>query len=319
MNSSDVKAAARALGFEQVGICSASPPESFAAYRRWLDRGHAGTMDYLRRSVALRSDPARLLPGARSVVAVGLNYHRKVPPLEGRPRIAAYALGRDYHRVLRGRLRALCRTLAWRSGEFRICVDSAPILEREYAQRAGLGWFGKNTCLIDSHRGSWFFIGLVLTTHALEPDVPAVGGCGSCRLCIDACPTGAIVYEDETWQVDSRKCISYLTIEHRGEIDAEHQDRIGEWTFGCDICQEVCPFNQPRPHQPLRAQPTEVEDFRQDRAWPPLEELAEIDWERWDVITKGSAVRRAGLEGLRRNARINLRNRDHRRRDKAGS
>lgn len=304
-----IKAQAAALEFDPVGICEAGAAWSIDFYQEWLDRGYAGTMGYLTRSVELRRDVETLLPGAKSVVAVGLNYNQPDPWQPGQPRIARYALGRDYHKVLRGKLRDLSRRIEREyGGEFRVCVDSAPALEREWAHRSGLGWYGKNTCLINTKRGSWFFIGLLLTTLRIEPDSPAVGGCGTCTQCIQACPTGAIVQHDGRWQVDARRCISYLTIEHKGEIEPELQRGMGEWTFGCDICQAVCPFNEPRPHQPERARFTTVEDFRA-RQWPSLAELAKISEEDWDQLTQGSPMRRAGLEGIRRNARINLENR----------
>jgi epoxyqueuosine reductase len=298
-------------GFQSVGIAAAGPPESSDVLQAWLDRGYAASMDWMHTSVEARNDLNRLLPGAKSVVACAMNYSQPNDPVPGYPRIARYALGRDYHKVLRGRLHAVRRALADAEPEHqhRVCVDSAPLLEREWAHTAGLGWYGKNTLLIDSKRGSWTLLGFVLTTLDLSADSPSEGGCGTCRACIDACPTGAIVEHDDVWQIDSRKCISYLTIEHDGEIGPELQPQMGDWTFGCDACQEVCPFNQPRESQPDRAQFTEVEDFLKRRPWPSLKELAEISEEDWDELTRGSAVRRAGWEGLRRNARINLKNR----------
>jgi epoxyqueuosine reductase len=183
-------------------------------------------------------------------------------------------------------------------------------LEREYAHRAGLGWFGKNTMLIDSRSGSWFVIGLLLTTLDIEPDLPAQGGCGTCRACIDACPTGAIVWLEQggRWAVDARRCISYLTIEAPAEADA----RIGDWTFGCDVCQEVCPFNARRGSQPLRARPTSEPDFLRHSPVPgmPLEQIERLTPEEWDAATQGSPIRRAGYDGLRRVARINRGNSD---------
>ncbi|HRI45276.1 MAG TPA: tRNA epoxyqueuosine(34) reductase QueG [Fimbriimonadaceae bacterium] len=307
MNAADLKNAALEVGFDRVGICRPEPPASIEFYAAWLGKGYAGEMTYLERSLPLRADPRALLPEVRSVLAVGMNYRRSASPQPGQPRIASYALGRDYHKVLRARLRQLARRLP-PGTRSKICVDSTPILEREYAHRAGLGWFGKNTCLIDPHRGSWFFIGLMLTDLELAPDRPSLGGCGTCDACVSACPTGAIVLEDDVWQVDARRCISYLTIEHRGEIAPDLRRGIGDWTFGCDVCQDVCPFNRPRPHQPERAAETEVEDLRRDREWPSLIQLAQIPHEDWDRLTQGSAVRRAGYEGLRRNARMNLEN-----------
>lgn len=273
-----------------------------AFYEEWLARGFHGEMDYLARHAALKRTPEKLLPGCRSIVAFALNYHQPNSPEPGMPRIAQYALGRDYHKVFRKKLNQwLRRASVQTEAEWRICVDSAPIFERDYAHLAGLGWFGKNTCLIDSKRGSWFLIGLVLTTAELAPDTPSAGGCGSCRACIDACPTGAIVFVDGRWQVDARACISYRTIEYRG-------DDVGDthgWTFGCDVCQEVCPFNHARASQPMRARVTEVSEFLERRRWPSLSELAVIPPDAWDALTAGSPVRRAGLEGLRRNARAN--------------
>lgn len=266
-------------------------------------------MAYLDRHRALKDSPQNLLPGVRSILAVALNYNQPAEQRPGHPRVARYALGRDYHKIIRPKLR---RVGEWAvrelGGNYRVCVDSAPILERDYAQLAGLGWYGKNTCLIDSRRGSWFLIGLLLLTERFRPDAPAVGGCGSCRLCIDACPTGAIVPAEEGWRVDARRCVSYLTIEHRGPIDPGIQARIGDWTFGCDVCQEVCPFNQPRPQQPFRAPATETADLLRRTELPPLDRLATLSEDEWDPLTRGSALRRAGFEGLRRNAEINLRN-----------
>lgn len=296
-------------GFDAAGICDAQPPPHYGAYVRWLQQGFHATMAYLDRHRALKNHPQNLLPGVRSILAVALNYNQPAEQRPGHPRVARYALGRDYHKIIRPKLR---RVAEWAvrelGGNYRVCVDSAPILERDYAQLAGLGWYGKNTCLIDSRRGSWFFIGLLLLTERFRPDAPAVGGCGSCRLCIDACPTGAIVPAEEGWRVDARKCVSYLTIEHRGPIDPGLQERIGDWTFGCDVCQEVCPFNQPRPQQPFRAPATEAADLLRRTELPPLDRLATLSEDEWDPLTRGSALRRAGFEGLRRNAEINLRN-----------
>ncbi|HJP82950.1 MAG TPA: tRNA epoxyqueuosine(34) reductase QueG [Fimbriimonadaceae bacterium] len=298
------------LGFDQAGICQAQAPRHHYAYREWLEKGYAGEMDYLHRHLELKSHPNQLLPSVQSVIAVALSYNQPNPPVPGKPRIARYALGRDYHKVLRKKLEKLADQLSALSpeAEFRICVDSAPIMERDFANLAGIGWFGKNTMLINSQRGSWFFIGLLLTSLDLIPDSPAIGGCGTCRACIEACPTGAIVYEDDRWQVDARRCISYLTIEKRGEIETDLASRMGDWTFGCDVCQEVCPFNQPRESQPLRAQLTKEGDFLSRRDLPALNRCEEISQEEWDQISAGSPIRRTGLDGLKRNVAINLMN-----------
>ena len=252
----------------------------------------------------MKRHPASLLPGCQSVIAVSLNYNQSNSAAPGHPKIARYALGRDYHKVIHSKLARLSEAVSETApgSTSRACVDSAPIFERDFANLAGLGWFGKNTCLIDSKRGSWFFIGILLTTAELEPDKPAIGACGTCRACIDACPTGAIVFTDGRWQVDSRQCISYQTIEHPGPLT----QKLHGWTFGCDVCQEVCPFNKPRESQPLRAKPTREHDFLSRRTWPSLTELAQISGPDWDRISPGSPMRRAGLEGIRRNAQRNL-------------
>ena len=314
VESAELKArlgeAARELGFDLFGTCRADPPESLSALRLWLDEGFAGTMGYMERSFEMRSDLRSLLPEVQSVIAVGMNCKQTNVPVPGRPRIATYALGRDYHKTIRSKLKRLARTVSDMSpgAVSRACVDSAPILEREYGQRAGLGWFGKNTCLINSHRGSFFMIGVVLTSVELEPSRPSAGGCGTCSKCIEACPTGAIVPNDGRWQIDARRCVSYLTIEHRGSIDPELATQMGDCTFGFDLCQDVCPFNEARPSQPLRGQPTRDPDFLDHKEFPSLLELTEMSQERWDVLTTGSALRRAGFQGIKRNARINLEN-----------
>jgi epoxyqueuosine reductase len=299
-----LKAYASELGFDLAGVCAPVPAPHLAEYRSWLDKGYHGTMDYLLAQVPLKQEPSRLLPGVQSVIAVVLNYYQPLELVDGEPRIARYALGRDYHKVIRSKLRRLSAWIAeqYPDSQSRACVDSAPIFERDYAHLAGLGWFGKNTMLINSHRGSWFFIGLLLTTVEFERDKPAIGGCGTCRRCVEACPTGAIVFEEDRWQVDARRCISYLTIEHEGQID---YDTAG-WTFGCDVCQEVCPFNEVRASQPLRSRVTTEPDFLARRSWPSLIQLRQIEEPEWDELTQGSPVRRTGIEGLRRNAELNL-------------
>lgn len=303
IESSQVKAIAIDLGFSSVGVTGAVPsPEALQTYQTWLSHGFHGEMAYLADHESLKEHPRHLLPSAQSVVVVTLNYYQDPP--EG-PKIARYALGRDYHKVLRRKLRQLEASLqgSFPDAEFRACVDSAPILERTYAHLAGLGWFGKNTMLIDSKRGSWFFIGILLTSIAFEPDQPSVGRCGTCKKCIEACPTGAIVQLNGKWQVDARSCISYQTIEKKGDLEVDSHG----WLFGCDVCQEVCPFNEPRPRQPLRATTTTELDFLNRRSFPALDQIAQIAHDDWDKLTQGSAIRRAGYEGLKRNARAALR------------
>lgn len=296
-----VKTYAYALGFDLVGIAPAMRPPHAEAFLLWLQQGYAGEMDYMERTAELRLNPAELLPNAKSAVVVGLNYTpRELPPTDYR--IARYALGEDYHTVIRAKLenllsafQALCP-----EAQGRVCVDSAPVLERELAWLAGLGWYGKNTCLINTHRGSYFFVGVLLLDVELEYDHPAFGGCGNCRRCLDACPTGALV---EPYRLDARRCISYLTIELRDGIPEPLREPMGEWLFGCDICQEVCPFNHPRPHQPLRATPTPEPRFT-PRPLPSLEEILQIDEESFRERFRGSPTKRARWRGLIRNALI---------------
>ena len=308
VDTEELKVFALTLGFQSIGVCDVQAPLHLAQYREWIGKGFHGDMSYLAEHLTLKEDPRTLLPGAQSVIACALNYYQPLNAGEGKAKIARYALGRDYHRVLRGKLRRLSSwiELEHPRSKSRACVDSAPIMERDFAQMAGLGFFGKNTMLIDPKRGSWFFIGLLLTTVPFRADAPSVGGCGTCTKCIDACPTGAIVQQNDRWQLDARKCISYLTIEKRGPIDTRLANQIGQWTFGCDVCQEVCPFNEVRASQPLRANRSDEIDFQRKKELPALEELAALDHNQWDELTRGSAMRRAGLDGLRRNAQINL-------------
>lgn len=305
-----VKTEARSLGFDLVGICDPSPPRSFTVLEDWVKDGLHGEMGYMAESLPLRASLESVLPGVQSVIAVGLNYCQEPPA--GDVRVARYALGRDYHKVMRRKLKALAGNLEPHvpGARWRPCVDSVPVMEREYANRAGLGWFGKNTCLIDSKRGSWFLIGILLTTAALPTDHPAQGGCGTCTACIDACPTGAIVNRAGVWQVDARRCISYLTIEKRGDFTPEQEEMVGDWTFGCDVCQEVCPFNRPRETQPLRAPKTREPDFLNRRDFGTLQNILHMPRSEWESLTEGSAVRRAGFDGLKRNAAANWRNRE---------
>ncbi|HWP31134.1 MAG TPA: tRNA epoxyqueuosine(34) reductase QueG [Fimbriimonadales bacterium] len=305
--SSAIKRAALEAGFDIAGICPACEPPHYSAYLSWLQgKFHAG-MAYMARSKVLRSSPESLLPGAKSILAVGLNYNQN-PPRNTNAKISRYALGRDYHKVIRKKLKQVAR---WAEAEYeglqtRICVDSAPILERDYAWLAGLGWFGKNTCLINTKRGSWFFIGLLLLDKEFEPDAPTEGSCGSCRKCIDACPTGALVFENgsKVAVLDSKRCISYLTIEHPRGFRHGEERLLNGWIFGCDVCQEVCPFNQPREHQPLRATITKETDFipkREIISIEPEELVGISDAEFLDKF-KGTSLMRAGAGRMRRNA-----------------
>ncbi len=308
IDSKNLLEMARRAGFELAGVCDVVSPPNHAHYENWIQKGFHGEMQYLAGHLIQKRNPQTLLPSAKSILAVGLNYYQPNASMSGTVRIARYALGRDYHKVVRGKLKHLGLQLSktYTNLQYRICVDSAPILERDFAQLAGLGWYGKNTMLINSERGSWFVIGTLLLSQHFEPSKPAIGGCGTCKKCIEACPTGAIVPINGTWQIDARECISYKTIELKGEIPIDKSHPIEDWTFGCDVCQEVCPFNKTRASQPHRATITQEPDFIRKIASKTLAELQEMSKEDWDDWTRGSPLRRAGYDGIRRNARLNL-------------
>jgi epoxyqueuosine reductase len=293
-----VKARALALGFDDVAVGPADPPEHGAAFERWLDAGHAGEMSYLERGRADRLDPGRLLAGCRSVVAVALAYgpREESPGWSG---IARYARGRDYHDVMRPRLAALVAALREAGGpdvRSRAAVDTSAVLERDLAARAGLGWIGKNTNLLHPSRGSYVFLGIVLTTAELTFDVPAPDRCGSCTACLDACPTEAFV---APYVLDARRCIAYLTIEHRGDIDARWRGRLGGWLFGCDVCQEVCPWNR-------KAPPAREPALAPVGPPPAAEEVLGMDEATFRERFRDSPLKRARRSGLARNAALVL-------------
>jgi epoxyqueuosine reductase len=255
-----IKVAARDFGFDVVGITSAQQLASDdQAFRDWLERGFAAGMEYMTRRPELHAHPTKLVPYAASIITLAVNYYATDAPFahESRyGRVARYAWGRDYHDVIRPRLETLARrieTLAGRELRYRCFVDAAPLLERAVAARAGLGFFGKNTNLLQAGRGSWFFLAEILVDLDLPTEVSSVKvSCGTCTRCLVACPTAAFA---GAYQLDSRRCISYLTIENKGEIPRELREGLGEWVFGCDVCQDVCPFNR----------------FSVDTAWPELE------------------------------------------------
>jgi epoxyqueuosine reductase len=294
-----VKALALELGFDLVTTGPATPPEHGPALRRWLEAGHAGTMGYLERRVEERLDPARVLPGARSVLCVALNYYQgEAPDPSWRP-VARYAWGRDYHHVIGPRLERLGAHLAETAGaRSRGYVDTGPVLERDLAARAGLGWVGKNTMLLHPRLGSWFFIGVLLTTADLAHDEPLADRCGTCRACLDACPTGAFV---APYVLDARRCISYLTIEHRGDIAPEAHGGMAGWQFGCDICQDVCPWNR-------KAPVTREDVFAPPAPFPDAATVSGMDDAALQRRFAGTPLLRAKPSGLRRNARIYLEN-----------
>ena len=349
----DVRDEARALGFDPVGVVRPDASDHMAFYRAWIEDGRHGDMRYLARvdAVARRADLSRTMASVRSVVVVAHEYFQEDPP--GVPEdpsrgvIARYARGRDYHRVVKKKLKALGRRLeeiAAHPVEWRAYVDTGPILERDLARRAGLGWFGKNTMLLNPRRGSYFFLGVLLTDLELEPDAPfEADHCGSCHACLDACPTGALLGRDESGApvMDATRCISYLTIEHRGPIARELRPLMGNRVYGCDICQEVCPFAQ------KFSVVAEEADYAAREAWeaewdrdpadgdvsaetseggtspdddgpteavipttdgPALVDLMRMNEDEWDAYTRGSAMRRTGYSGLRRNVAIALGN-----------
>jgi epoxyqueuosine reductase len=290
-----VKARALEIGFDRVAIGPAIVAHG-AAFERWLDAGCAGTMDYLAETRAERLDPARVLPGCRSVIAVALNYAgEEGPQWRG---VARYARGADYHRTMRPLLHALRDYVAAASGQpGRASLDTSAVLERDLAAAAGLGWIGKNTNLIAPGLGSYFFIGLVLTTAALPADGVQPDHCGTCTACLDACPTAAF---DAPYTLDARRCISYLTIEHRGPIPPELHAPIGEWLFGCDVCQDVCPWNR---HAPPATRRTPAAPP------PPPEALVALTDDDFRARFRGSPLKRARRAGIARNAAIVLANR----------
>jgi epoxyqueuosine reductase len=296
-----IKSKAKSLGFDLVGITSARPSEHADYLRQWLDAGNAGTMAYLTQRFAERTDPTVYFPGSASIICVAKNYYFPLEESEGlsdRGKIARYALGDDYHEYMKGDLHELADWLHTQEPTVRTrcAVDTAPLLERELAQRAGIGWIGKNTLVINPEIGSWILLGEILTTLELPTDDPAIDHCGTCTRCIDACPTAAIT---KPYELDTRRCISYLTIEHRNEIAADLSSQIGDWLYGCDICQDVCPFNRKAPatkDTALRPRFPEGKLNLDDvLSWSPQEYQRQL---------RRSAMKRVKLPILQRNANI---------------
>jgi epoxyqueuosine reductase len=299
-----VKARALEVGFDRVAVGAAGPAEHAARFEAWLDAGYGDGMEYLALTRAERQDPARLLPGCRSVVALALAYGPRQDDPSWDP-VSRYARGRDYHDLMRPRLAAVVACLREAGGGdvvSRAAVDTSAVLERDLSARAGLGWIGKNTNLIAVGSGSYFFIGTVLTTAALVPDGPAAEHCGSCTACLDACPTQAFV---APWVLDARRCLAYLTIEHRGAIADEWKPAMRDWLFGCDVCQEVCPWNR-------KAPPARDLALAPDAPLPSLLALLEMDDASFRARFRGSAMSRARRAGLARNAALILGNRGDR-------
>jgi len=308
LTASSIKQHARELGFDLCGIAPAGDLPELKFLSDWLDRGYGGTMTYLHRSARKRADVRLVLPSAQSVIVTGTLYNTERPYSteiadRGRAQIARYAWGDDYHDVIGRRMDAL---LVWMREQTptpfdaRAYVDTGPVQERVFAQHAGLGWIGKNCCVINPEIGSWIFLAVIICSLPLEVDAPSLDQCGSCALCIEACPTQAIVAPGV---LDSTRCISYLTIEFKGDIPAEQHGGVGSHVYGCDICQEVCPWNASAPRS-------------EDPAWQPR-----AAWDRVDLLTlarrtddeltaalQGSAMDRARVRGLRRNIAAALKN-----------
>jgi len=303
-----VKQRAREIGFDLCGVAPAAAAPELAFLREWLERGYAGEMQYMSRSADRRADARAVLPSARSVVMLAVVYNADRPysveradPREAK--IARYAWGDDYHAVIGTRLEALTSWMRGAAGaglEARAYVDTGPVQERGYAQQAGLGWIGKHTCLIHPELGSWLFLAAIICSAPLEPDTPGVDQCGACTLCLEACPTGALVAPRV---LDARRCLSYLTIEIRGSIPAGQRPSLGAHVFGCDICQDVCPQNAAAP-------------AAGDACWQPkaplrdatLETLWTLDDTGLQRTIEGTALRRASVRGLRRNLAVAIGN-----------
>jgi epoxyqueuosine reductase len=308
LTSARIREHARTLGFDLCGIAPAAAHPELAHYRAWLDRGYAGTMAYLARTADRRADVRQVLPSAQSVIVTDTLYHTDRPYSTdvhdpSRAHIARYAWGDDYHDIIEARLRALVdwmRSQTDEPFEAKPYVDTGPVQERVYARHAGLGWLGKNTCLINPEIGSWLFLGEIICSLPLEADEPGFDRCGSCTLCLDWCPTGALV---EPGELDATRCLSYLTIELKGGIAEPWRGAVGTHVYGCDICQDVCPWNL-------------TPGVSGDSAWQPRPDLDLPGllalWEKSDAelraIVKGSAMTRAKITGLRRNLAIAIGN-----------
>ena len=291
-----IKRLAKEQGFMACGISTAGFLEEEATgLEQWLKHGYHGEMTWMDNHFDERLAPRKLVPGAKSVISVLLNYYPEEGQVDGAHKISKYAYGRDYHKVIRGKLKRMLAGIHDEIGQVhgRGFVDSAPVMDRAWARRSGLGWIGKHSLLLSKKAGSFYFIGELIVDLELDPDGPSTDHCGSCTACMDACPTDAIV---SPTVVDSNKCISYLTIEYKKALPTEFQDKMEQWVYGCDICQDVCPWNRfSSPHQ--------EPDFNMREAigkngW---QEWEEITHELWEEIMQGSAIRRTGYEGFKRN------------------
>jgi epoxyqueuosine reductase len=286
-----------------VGIAEADEVDCRECFLEWIAGGCHADMTYLAETSAKRLDVRVLCPGARSVIALAINYRHPRPEPDGRGphgRVSRYAWGRDYHRVVAGRLKELKRRILRLARDALVYyeVDTGPVLEREWARKAGIGWIGKSANLLVPGVGTMVFLATIVTDLELPPDTPMEECCRDCTLCMEACPTGAI---DRPGRVDARKCLSYWTVESRREMEKPIREGIGDQLFGCDVCQEVCPFNKVGAH-------SREADFapRPGMAWLNLHELLGMSGEEYDQRFRGSVIRRAGLEGLKRTAGVLL-------------
>lgn len=292
-------------GFDMAGISRASLPEAHTeAFKAWIEKGYAGSMEYMVRDTDRRANPQAALPSAVSVISLAVNYfHPEDPRPAGKRvgKVARYAYGRDYHKIIEKKLKRLAefiRQIAGKEIQLKAYVDTGPILEKAFAQKSGLGFFGKHTNIITRPFGSWVFLASLITDLELVQDEPHTGSCGSCRICIDACPTGALL---GNYEMDATRCISYLTIENKAEPGDDLGKKMGEWLFGCDICQEVCPHNR-------RAQLTRHDELYPNSiagTWVDIDliEAMKSD-EEFAAKFQGSPVKRAKRQGLLRNAKI---------------
>lgn len=313
MDAATVKSLARETGFDLVGIASPGPTLEAAFYPEWLAAGYHGEMGYLEGHRGnLRAEARQLLPSAKSVISLGLIYdtpqpHTSEVDVSSQAWVSRYAWGDDYHDVIRRMLYELVERIEAQTGPFdrKVCVDTAPLLERAYAAQGGLGWIGKNTCLINQEIGSWVFLGEILTSLELESDEPAPFRCGTCTRCIDACPTDALVPLDRpdgpSHALDATKCISYWTIELRGPIPVDDRPDVGPHIFGCDICQDVCPWNR-------RAPQTDRPELQPRNALPDLKELASMTEDEFNERFADSPIERPRYRGFLRNVAVAMGN-----------
>lgn len=298
--SNKIKLAAQKLGFLSCGISKADFLEDEAPrLEQWLSQGHNGSMYYMEQNFDKRLDPRILVPGAKSIVSLLLNYHTDQKQIDPEaPKISSYAYGLDYHSVIKKKLKKMMKIIHREIGEVngRVFVDSAPVMEKAWAAKSGLGWVGKNTNLISKKVGSFFFIAELILDLELEYDLPVADHCGSCTACIDACPTEALI---KPYQIDGSKCISYLTIELKESIPSEFKGKMDNWAFGCDVCQTVCPWNR-------------FSTPNDESAFKPQSDLLSLSKKEWEEMTesvfntvfKNSAVKRTKFNGLKRNIKF---------------